>query len=139
MLIDEIQRTPAACAAVRPRDPHRGRTADPAAAAHVASPQSAPRTRSRTRPGAIKGILVTTSRFDAESYRIARDKPLNLIVGEQLREWLRQYLGINARQRLLTRQAERSGQTGPIAHIRDGHYRAPRSLASTTAAQAQQS
>ena len=52
--------------------------------------------------GAIKGILVTTSSFGPESYRIARDKPLDLIDGEQLREWLREYLGINARQRVLT-------------------------------------
>ena len=51
--------------------------------------------------GAIKGILVTTSSFGPESYRIARDKPLDLIDGEQLREWLREYLGIDARQHVL--------------------------------------
>jgi restriction endonuclease Mrr len=32
--------------------------------------------------GAIKGILVTTSTFGPESYRIARDKPLDLVDGE---------------------------------------------------------
>jgi stress response protein SCP2 len=52
--------------------------------------------------GAIKGILVTTSSFGPESHRIARDKPLDLIDGEQLREWLREYLGIDARRRVLT-------------------------------------
>ena len=52
--------------------------------------------------GAIKGILVTTSSFGPESYRIARDKPLDLVDGQQLREWLREYLGIDARRRVLT-------------------------------------
>ena len=51
--------------------------------------------------GAIKGILVTTSSFGPESYRIARDKPLDLIDGEQLREWLREYLGIDSCRRVL--------------------------------------
>ena len=46
--------------------------------------------------------LVTTSRFGPESYRIARDKPLDLIDGEQLREWLREYLGVDACWRVRT-------------------------------------
>ncbi|MFC4946259.1 restriction endonuclease [Pseudonocardia sp. GCM10023141] len=46
--------------------------------------------------GAIKGILVTTSGFGPESYRIARDKPLALIDGPKLREWLHEYLGVSA-------------------------------------------
>jgi restriction endonuclease Mrr len=46
--------------------------------------------------------LVTTSSFGPESYRIARDKPLDLIDGEQLREWLREYLGVDACWRVLT-------------------------------------
>jgi stress response protein SCP2 len=47
--------------------------------------------------GAIKGILVTTSNFGPESYRIARDNPLELVDGQRLREWLHQYLGVHGR------------------------------------------
>ncbi|MDN5849771.1 MAG: restriction endonuclease [Nitrococcus sp.] len=47
--------------------------------------------------GAIKGILVTTSGFGPESYRIAKDKPLDLVDGQRLREWLHQYLGVTGR------------------------------------------
>lgn len=47
--------------------------------------------------GAIKGILVTTSSFGPESYRIARGNPLELVDGQRLREWLDEYLGVNSR------------------------------------------
>jgi stress response protein SCP2 len=47
--------------------------------------------------GAIKGILVTTSGFGPESYRIARDKPLDLVDGQRLRAWLHEYLGVTGR------------------------------------------
>lgn len=44
--------------------------------------------------GAIKGILITTSRFGPESRRIAQNKPLELVDGERLRQWLATYLDI---------------------------------------------
>jgi restriction endonuclease Mrr len=47
--------------------------------------------------GAIKGILVTTSSFGPESYRVAQDKPLELVDGHKLRQWLHEYLGIASR------------------------------------------
>ena len=47
--------------------------------------------------GAIKGILITTSGFGPESYRIARDKPLELVDGQRLRQWLHEYLGVHGR------------------------------------------
>ncbi len=45
--------------------------------------------------GAIKGILITTSQFGPESFRIARDKPLELVDGEQLQAWLSEYLDLD--------------------------------------------
>jgi len=51
--------------------------------------------------GAIKGILVTTSSFGPESYRIARDRPLDLVDGDKLRQWLREYLGMDDSPRVL--------------------------------------
>lgn len=47
--------------------------------------------------GAMKGILVTTSGFGPESRRIAADKPLDLVDGQQLRTWLAEYLDLTAR------------------------------------------
>ena len=38
--------------------------------------------------GAIKGILITRSRFGPESVRFAQGKPLELIDGERLQQWL---------------------------------------------------
>jgi stress response protein SCP2 len=47
--------------------------------------------------GAMKGILITTSGFGPESRRIAADKPLELVDGQQLRAWLAEYLDLTAR------------------------------------------
>ena len=42
------------------------------------------------------------ARLLAPHNRVARDKPRGLIDGKQLREWLCEYLGINARRSVLT-------------------------------------
>lgn len=44
--------------------------------------------------GAIKGILVTTSKFGPASYEVVRGKNLDLVDGPRLREWLASYLDL---------------------------------------------
>ena len=46
--------------------------------------------------GAIKGILITTSRFGPESVRFAQGKPLEFVDGERLQQWLATYLDVTA-------------------------------------------
>lgn len=49
------------------------------------------------RNGAIKGLLVTTSKFGPASYEFIRDKNLDLIDGHRLRQWLQDYMSVSAR------------------------------------------
>jgi stress response protein SCP2 len=44
---------------------------------------------------AMKGILITTSGFGASAYQFAQGKPLQLVDGAQLREWLVTYLNVS--------------------------------------------
>lgn len=46
--------------------------------------------------GAIKGILITTSRFGPESVRFAQGKPLEPVDGEWLQRCLATYLDVKA-------------------------------------------
>jgi restriction system protein len=46
--------------------------------------------------GAMKGILITTSGFGASAYQFVEGKPLQLVDGQQLREWLATHLNIDA-------------------------------------------
>jgi restriction system protein len=46
--------------------------------------------------GAMGGILITTSGFGPSAYQWAQGKPLQLVDGQQLREWLATHLNIDA-------------------------------------------
>jgi restriction system protein len=45
---------------------------------------------------AMKGILITTSGFGLSAYQLVEGKSLQLIYGQQLREWLATHLDIGA-------------------------------------------